>query len=152
MAVFAVHLFDEDAGPVILRVIPDAASKDLLLFKLAPRLSSGRPSDPALFGLSKAIWKRERHRKAMKTEAEKVFTVLLAFYSATILPMIRWTFERALVLRQSDQILGPMNINSRKLLERLEVPQITVADSFYAHSILNHGARKQRIPKVKNHA
>jgi hypothetical protein len=129
-------------GPVILlvyghsthvtpRVIAFCGARKILLIRLVPHSSHvAQPLDLCVFGLFKIIHRREKNSKGMKGETRKIYRALLAFYKSTIIPMIRWSFERAGFCLNATNLLGPLTIDPRPVLGRLEVPELSFDDAF----------------------
>jgi hypothetical protein len=80
--------------------------------------------------LFKTIDYNERKSKPMKGEARKMYCALLAFYRATIIPMVRWRFERAGFLLDLENIRNPVQIVPRRVLDRIGVPNFEIGNSF----------------------
>jgi hypothetical protein len=66
----------------------------------------------------------------MKGETRKIYRGLLAFYKSTIIPMVRWSFERAGFRLNSDSLLSPLAVEPTPVLDRLDVPELPFDDAF----------------------
>jgi hypothetical protein len=128
------------AGPVILlldghsthltdHVVGYAGSERILIIRLVPHSSHlSQPLDLCVFGLFKILYKKEAKPKGMKGETSKIYRALLAFYKATIIPMVRWSFRRAGFNLNSTQLLGPLTVNPAEVLERIAVPEMALQE------------------------
>jgi hypothetical protein len=76
------------------------------------------------------IYSKERQSKGMKGETKKMYRVLVAFYKATIIPMVRWSFERAGFLLDLNDIRNPVQIEPSRVLGRFAVPELELDDAF----------------------
>jgi hypothetical protein len=66
----------------------------------------------------------------MQGEIRKNYRALLSFYKSTIIPMIRWSFVRAGFFLKPENLLGPVGVNETRVLERIEVPELSVDEAF----------------------
>jgi hypothetical protein len=66
----------------------------------------------------------------MKGETRQIYRALLSFYKTTIIPMIRWSFVRAGFFLKPENLLGPVGVNGTRVLERIEVPELSVDEAF----------------------
>jgi hypothetical protein len=89
-----------------------------------------QPLDLCLSGLFKIFYRKERHSKGMKGETRKTYRALLAFYKSTIIPMVRWSFERAGFRLNSDNLLSLLTVDPTPILDRLNVPGLPFDDAF----------------------
>jgi hypothetical protein len=85
-----------------------------------------QPLDLCVAGLFKTIYYNERKSKAMKGETRKIYPALLAFYKATIIPMVRWSFERAGFLLDIENIRNPVQIVPSRVLVRISIPNFEI--------------------------
>jgi hypothetical protein len=83
-----------------------------------------QPFDLRVFGLFKTIYHKERKPKAVKGETRKIYLTLLAFYKAAIIPVVRWSFERAGFLLDLENIRNPVQIFPSRVLDRIGVPPL----------------------------
>jgi hypothetical protein len=126
-----VLMLDGHAAHVIPRVIANAGSQGLSPIRLVPHSSHiAQRLDLCVFGLFKTIYYKKRKSKAMKGEAKKMYCALLAFYKATIIAMVRWSFERAGFLLDLEKIRFLVRIVPSKILDRIGVPDFEIDDSF----------------------
>jgi hypothetical protein len=65
----------------------------------------------------------------MKEETKKMHHTLLAFYKATMIPMIRWSFERAGFLLDLSDIPNPVQIDPSRVLAQIAVSDVELDDS-----------------------
>jgi hypothetical protein len=89
-----------------------------------------QPLDLCVFGLFQIFYRKERQSKGMKGETRKIYRALLAFYKSTIIPMVRWSFERAGFRLNSDNLLSPLTVDPTRVLDRLDVPELPFDDAF----------------------
>jgi hypothetical protein len=89
----------------------------------------------------------------MKGETRKIYRALLAFYKSTIIPIVRWSFERAGFRLNSDNLLSPLTVDPTSVLDRFDVPALPFDDAFvYPDQLdpqrlqLTAQRRRQRIP------
>jgi hypothetical protein len=87
----------------------------------------------------------------MKGETRKIDRVLLAFDKSMIIPMVRWSFERAGSRLNSDNLLSPLTVDPTPVLDRLDVPELPFDDTFVYTDQQNPRRltaqrRRQRIP------
>jgi hypothetical protein len=66
----------------------------------------------------------------MKGETKKMSRALLAFYKATIVPMVRWSFEPGGFLLDLDDIRNPVEIDPTRVLTRIALLDSEFDDSF----------------------
>jgi hypothetical protein len=112
-----------------------------------------QPLDLCVFGLFQIFYCKERQGKGMKGETRKIYRILLAFYKSTIIPMVRWSFERAGFRSNSDNLLSPLTVDPTPVLDRLDMRELPVDDAFvYPDQLdpqplqLTAQRRRQRIP------
>jgi hypothetical protein len=105
----AVLVLDGHATHVTPRVVAYAGSPGLSLIPFVSHSSHvAQLLDLCVFGLFKTIYYKERKSKVMKRETMKMYHALLAIYKATIIPMVRWSFERAGFLLDLENIRDPV--------------------------------------------
>jgi hypothetical protein len=112
-----------------------------------------QPLDLCVFGLFKIFYHKEKQSKRMKGKTRKIYRVLLAFYKSTIIPMARWSFERAGFRLNSDNPLSPLAVDPTPVLDQLDVPELPFDNAFvYPDQLdpqrlqLTAQRRRQRIP------
>jgi hypothetical protein len=66
----------------------------------------------------------------MKGETRKIYQALLALYKSTIIPMVRWSFERAAFRLNSDNLLSHLTGDSIPVLDRLDVLELPFDGAF----------------------
>jgi hypothetical protein len=106
-----------------------------------------------VFGLFKIFYRKERQSKGMKGETRSIYRALLAFYKSTIIPMVRWSFERAGFRLNSDNLLRHLTVDPTPVLDRLDVPELPFDETFVYPGQLDRQRlqltaqrRQQRIP------
>jgi hypothetical protein len=115
--------------PLTDHVVSYAGSEKILIIRLVPHSSHlSQPLDLCVFGLFKIPSKKEAKPKEMNGETSKTYRALLAFYKATIIPMVRWSFRRAGFNLNPIQLLGPLTVNPAKVLERITVPEMALQE------------------------
>jgi hypothetical protein len=156
--------FDYD-GPNILivdgysthltpRVTALCRARNVIMIKLVAHSShSVQPLELCVFGLFKIFYRKERQSKGMKRETRKIYRALLAFYKSTIVPMFRWSFERAGFRLNSDNRPSSLTVDPTPVHDRPDVPELLLDDAFvYPDQLdpqrpkLTMQRRRQRIP------
>jgi hypothetical protein len=66
----------------------------------------------------------------MKGKTRKIHRALLAFYKSTIIPMLRWSFERAGFRLNSDNLLSPLTVDPTPVIDRLDVLELSFDGAF----------------------
>jgi 4-hydroxybenzoate polyprenyltransferase len=85
-----ILLVDSHTSYITPRVLAYAASQKIIVIKLVAHSSHvSQPLDLSVFGVFKMLCKREAKTHKMKGEALKIYLAILAFYKATIIPMVR---------------------------------------------------------------
>jgi hypothetical protein len=126
-----VLILDGHATHVTLLVIAYSGSRGLLLIRLVPHSSHiAQPLDFCVFGLFKRIDSKEGKYTAGKGEIRKMYHALLVFYQATLIPMVRWSFERAGFLLDFENIRTPVQIVLGRILDQIDVPDFEIDESF----------------------
>ena len=157
-------------GPVLLvldghsthvtpRVTAYAGSRQIIVLLLVPHSSHlTQPLDLCVFGLFKILYKKERKVAEMKGETLKIYRALCAFYKATIIPMVRWSFSRAGFRLDPHNLFAPLTVNPAEVLDRLKVPDISL-ESFVSlgqeedlSSTISSDHRRIRIPRPSEFA
>jgi hypothetical protein len=94
-----------------------------------------------------------RQSKGTQGETRRIYRAWLAFYKSTIIPMVRWSFERPGLHLNSDNLLSPLTVDPTPVLDRLDVPELPFDDAFgYSNQLdpqrlqLTARRRRQRIP------
>jgi hypothetical protein len=59
---------------------------------------------------------------------------LLAFYKATIIPVVRWSFLRAGFRLNPDVLSDPLTVISGQVLNRIAIPEMTLTDYIFHES------------------
>jgi hypothetical protein len=126
-------------GPIILpvdghtshitpRVLADAASQKIIVIKLVVHSSHvSEPLDLCVFSF-KMLDKRETTTQKRKGETLKIYRAILAFYKATIIPMVRWIFVRAGFRLNRKNLLAPLTVTPADVLARIAIPEIGLED------------------------
>jgi hypothetical protein len=79
-----------------------------------------------VFGILKILYKKENKVKGMKGETLKMYRAITAFYKATIIPMVRWSFIRAGFFLNPDDLFGPLTVNPARVIDRIALPEIAL--------------------------
>jgi hypothetical protein len=94
--------------------------------------------------------KIEKHEGREK----KMYHALLTFYKTTIVPAVRWSFERAGNLLDLDDIRNPVQLDTDRVLARIAVPCFELDGSFIYPDQMGKGAEGKnaarklvRVPK-----
>jgi hypothetical protein len=72
----------------------------------------------------------------MKGETRKIYHALLSSYKSTIIPMIRWSFERAGFRLNSGDLLGTVTVNPTSVLEGTDFRELPFDDVFLYRELL----------------
>jgi hypothetical protein len=120
-----ILLVDEHASHLTPRVMAFAGSAQIVLIRRGGYSSHiRRPLDMCVFGLLKMLDKKEQKSKGLRGGTLKIYRVILASYTAPIIPMVRWTFLRAgFHLNQMD-IFAPLTVTPNEVLNRIAMPEI----------------------------
>jgi hypothetical protein len=105
-----------------------------------------------VFGLFKVIDSKERQSKGMKGETKKMYRSLLAFYKATIIPMVRWSFERGGFLLDLDDIRNPVQIDPSRVLARIALPDSEFDESFISPAEMRKDAEGMNAARKRSPA
>jgi hypothetical protein len=89
----------------------------------------------------------------MKRETLKIYRVILAFYKAIIIPMMRWSFVGAGFRLNPKNLLAPLTVTPADMLARIVMPEIGLED--YVFGALSEvplpagpaGPRRAPIPR-----
>jgi hypothetical protein len=85
-----ILLVDGHATHITPRVVAFASSQQIILIKLVPHSSYiSHPLDLWVFGVFKMLCQHEQKTKGMKGDTLTMYRGVLAFYKATIIPMVR---------------------------------------------------------------
>jgi hypothetical protein len=79
-------------------------------------------------GLFTIYYKKENKLKRMKGEALKIFRVVMTFYKAAIIPMVRWSFIRARLGLNPENLFALVTVSPMKVLERIAHPEILIEE------------------------
>jgi hypothetical protein len=89
----------------------------------------------------------------MKGETQKICPALLAFEKNTIIPMLRWRFERAEFRLNPSDLLGPATVDPIPVIERIDVLELPFDGAFLYPERLRpeqlqqlERRRRERIP------
>jgi hypothetical protein len=145
---------DGHSRHVTPRVIALCGARNVIMIRLVAHSSHlAQPLDLCVFGLFKIFYRKERQSKGMKGETRKIYRALLAFYKTAIIPMVRWSFERAGFRLNSDNLLSPLTVDPTPILDRFDVPELPFDDAFVYPDQLNPQRlqltaqrRRRRIP------
>jgi hypothetical protein len=113
------------------RVIALCGVRNVIMIRLVAHSSHlAQPLDSCVFGLFKIFCRKGRQSKGMKGETRKIYRALLAFYKSTIIPMVRWSFERAGFRLSSDCLLSLLSVDPTPCFDRFDVPKLSFDDAF----------------------
>jgi hypothetical protein len=127
----SILIIDGYSTHVTLRVIALCGAWNVIMIRLVAHSSHlEQPLDLGVFGLFKIVDHKERQSKGMKGKTRKIYRVLLAFYKSTIIPMVRWSFERAGFRLNSDNLLSHLTVDPTPVLDRLDVPELPFDNAF----------------------
>jgi hypothetical protein len=113
----SILIVDGHSTHVTPRVIALCGARNVIMIRLIAHSSQlAQPLDLCVFGLFKIFYRKERQSKGMKGETRKIYRTLLAFSKSTIIPMIRWSFERAGFRLNSDNLLSPLSVDPTPVL------------------------------------
>jgi hypothetical protein len=145
-----VLILDDHISHATPRVIAFAGSQKLSLIRLVPHSSHiTQPLDLCGFGLFKVIYSMERQSKGMKEETKKMYRALPAFYKATIVPMIRWSFERGRFLLDLDDIRNLVQIDPSRVLARIALPDSEFDESFIYPAEMRKDAERMNAARKR---
>jgi hypothetical protein len=83
----------------------------------------------------------------MKEETKKMHHTLLAFCKATMIPMIRWSFERAGFLLDLTDIRNPVQIEPSRVLAQIALPDVELDDSVIDPDQMRKGVEHMNAPR-----
>jgi hypothetical protein len=113
------------------RVMAFAGSQKLSLIRLVVHSSHiAQPLDLCLFGLFERLYSKERISTGMKGETKKMSHALLALDKVMIIPIVRWSLERAGCLPDLSNMRNLVQIDANRVLTRIAVPSFERDDSF----------------------
>jgi hypothetical protein len=85
-----ILLIDGHTSHITPRVLGYTASQNIIVIKLVAHSShASRRLDFCVFNVFKMLYKREAKTHKMKGEMLKIYRAILAFYKATIIPMVK---------------------------------------------------------------
>jgi hypothetical protein len=67
----------------------------------------------------------------MKGEMLKIYRAILAFYKATIIPMVRWSFVRAGFRLNPENLYAPLTMTPADVLARIAKPEVGLEDDIF---------------------
>jgi hypothetical protein len=103
----------------------------IILVRLVPHsFHISQPLDLCVFDIFKILYKEEKKTKGMKGDTRKIYRALLSFYKSTIIPMIWWIFVRAGFFLKPENLLGPVGVNGKRALERIDVLELPIDETF----------------------
>jgi hypothetical protein len=152
-------LVDGHASHITPRVLAYAASQRIIVIKLVAHSSHvSQPLDLCVFGIFKMLYKRESKTHELKGETLKIYRAILAFYKATIIPMVRWSFIRAGFRLNPKNLLAPLTVTPADVLARIAMPEVTLEEYVFAPATEaalpagRAGNRRTPIPKPTDFA
>jgi hypothetical protein len=118
---------DAHASQTTHRVLTCAGSQRILIIQLVVHSSLiSQPLDLCVFGIFEGLDKRENKMKGMKGEALKMYRGMAAFYKATRILMVRWSFIRAGFGFNPNNMFAFLPVNPEIILERIVIPEIPI--------------------------
>jgi hypothetical protein len=148
-----ILLLDGHASHITARVLAYAGSQRILIIRLVAHSSHiSQLLDLCVFGLFKILYKKEKKVKGMKGETLKVYRAITAFYKATIIPMVRWSFLRAGFQLNPDKLFDPLTVNPDVVMTRIAAPEMTIEELVNPQTIEagrmppGAGRKRQHIP------
>jgi hypothetical protein len=97
--------------------------------------------------LVKIRYKKEQKPKQVRGETLKIYRALLAFYTATIIPMVRWSFDRAAFRLNPNDLLGPLTVNPIEVLNRIGVPEMSLEQLISGETDEGSESQQKPIPR-----
>jgi hypothetical protein len=86
----------------------------------------------------------------MKGEALKIYRAMLAFYKATIIPMVRWSFVPAGFRLNPKNLLAPLTVTPADVFARIAMPEIGLEDYVFRALLKFLRRRPGRTPTRAN--
>jgi hypothetical protein len=127
-----ILIVDGHSTHVTLRVITLCGAWNAIMIRLVTHSSHlAQPLDLGVFGLFEIFYYKERQSKEMKGETRKIYRASLEFHKSTIISMVRWSFERAGFLLNSDNLLSLLTVDSTPVLDPFDVSELPFDDSLY---------------------
>jgi hypothetical protein len=77
------------------------------------------------------LYKRETNTHELKGETLKIYRAILAFYKATIIPMVRWSFIQAGFRPNPKNLLAPLTVTPADVLNRIAMPEVTFKEYIF---------------------
>jgi hypothetical protein len=68
----------------------------------------------------------------LKGKTLKIYRAMLAFYKATIIPMVRWSFLRAGFRFKADNLLVPLTVTQTEIREPIVVPELSLEEFVFS--------------------
>jgi hypothetical protein len=99
--------------------------------------------------LLKVLYKKEPKTQHLRGETLKIYRALAAFYKATIIPMVRWSFCRAGFSLNPENLLAPVRVRPDEVLGRIALPEITLEE---LTSLEPNGTAASARPPVRRRA
>jgi hypothetical protein len=94
----------------------------------------------------------------MKGETLKIYRALLAFYKATIIPLVRWSFVRGGLHLNPQDLFAPLTVTTDEVLDRITSPEMRLEDLVFPQASETSGAagqatrRRARMPRPTDFA
>jgi hypothetical protein len=154
-----ILLVDGHASHITSRVLPDAASQRIIVITLVAHSSHvSQPLDLCIFGIFKMLYQRESKTHELKGETLTIYRAILAFYTATIIRMVRWRFIRDGFRSNPNNLFTPLAVTPADVLAGIAMPEVTLEECVFAsttESALQAGRaanRRAPIPKPTDFA
>jgi hypothetical protein len=103
-----------------------------------------QPLDLCFFSLFKVIYRKEEKTHTLKGETLKIYRAILTYYTAAIIPLVRWSFLRAGFRLNPKYLLVPLTITRTEIRERIVVPELYLEE--FVCSAPNEVARAVERP------
>jgi hypothetical protein len=78
------------------------------------------------------LYQRESKTHELKGETLKIYRAILAFYKATIIPIVRWTDIPARFRPNLKNISAPIAVTPADVLARIPMPEVTLEQCVFA--------------------
>jgi hypothetical protein len=80
------------------------------------------------------LYKRQQKSKGLRRETLKIYRGILAFYKATIIPMVGWSFVRGGFRLDPRNLLAPLTVTPEEVLHRIASPEVGLEELVFPHA------------------
>jgi hypothetical protein len=94
-----------------------------------PLIASRTASWLVCSGYSRFCTRRRGRAREWMEKLENFYHALIVFYQSTVIPMVRWSFERAWFCLNSSDLLGAVTIDPIHVPERIDVAEFPFEDA-----------------------